>query len=655
MDKRLRIEKLVEQLNEASFAYYNGKSEILSDTEWDRFFDELKQLEEETGIILENSPTQQVSADEIVGQKEAHEYPALSLAKTKSISELVKWADQRSIWMSWKLDGLTLVVSYDQGKLTKVLTRGDGHRGTNITHLASGIQGIPSSIDYSGHLVIRGEALISYRDFEQYVLETGEDYANPRNLASGSLSLKNAQELKERKIHFRPFTLVDVEKEMNSWGERMSFLKQLGFDVVEHVFIEHPTEARVSEVLESFSTQVKNRVNPYPVDGLVIAYEDVLYAASGSVTGHHATRAGLAFKWQDQSKLSRLLHIEWSNAISTITPVAVFEPVELEGTTVKRASLANISECERLGIGSAGTVLEVVKANMIIPKVIAVKEKRGELVIPDRCPVCDHETEIHISTVSGTKTLKCLNPDCPAKALKKYVRFVSKQGMDIDGMSEATLARFISEGWIHQFSDIFGLKNHREEIENLDGFGQKSAENLLASLERSKTVRADKLMVALSIPLVGADVANRLLRAYPFEDLVALAKEKELDFFSQIDGIGPQKSEAFISWVREQANQKELEELFNWIEIENLSQIESNSALNGLTFVVTGEVHHFANRNELKEWIVQRGGKVVSAVSGSTSFLINNDVTSSSSKNTKAKSLGIPILSEEDFLERFDQ
>lgn len=653
MRKKERMLALIQQLNEASNAYYNGQREILSDQEWDRLFDELKALEEQTGLILPDSPTQKVSADEIVGQKEIHEFPALSLAKTKSVNELVKWADGHPIWMSWKLDGLTLVVTYEKGKLEKVVTRGDGHIGTNITHLVDGLFGIPKEIRYPGRLIVRGEAIISYVDFEQYVRETGENYANPRNLASGSLSLKKASEVLERKIHFRPFTLVHCDQEINSWGDRMGFLTKLGFDVVEHTFIEKPSEESVQKVLKQFSEKVKQRKNPYPVDGLVIVYEDIQYASSGTVTGHHATRSGLAFKWADQSKLSKLIRVEWSNAISTITPVAVFEPVELEGTTVQRASLANISECERLGIGSGGTEVEVIKANMIIPKVISVVKKVGNLEIPTLCPVCGKPTKIHVSEISETKTLKCSNAHCPAKALKKYVRFVSKQGMDIDGISEATLSTFIAQGWIQNYGDIYRLKDRKEAIENLDGFGLKSAENILTSLEKAQVVRGDKFLFALSIPLVGIDVASRLLRVYPLMELITLAKEKELDFFSHIDGIGPQKSEAFVCWMKDLNNQKEMEDLLSFLTIEDLQQVSHDSVLDGLTFVVTGEVHYFKNRNELKEWISARGGKVASVVSGSTDFLINNDIHSTSSKNEKAKSLGIPILSEADFMTRF--
>lgn len=648
-----QMKELIQRLNAASDAYYNGQAELLSDTEWDQLFDKLQNLEQTTGIILSNSPTHKVSADTVYGQKEEHLYPALSLAKTKSVSELVKWANGKKIWMSWKLDGLTLVVTYQKGKLLKIVTRGDGHIGTNITHLAQGIFGIPEHIDYQGELVIRGEALISYADFEQYIRETGEDYANPRNLAAGSLNLKKAQEVKRRNIHFRPFTLVYIDQTINCWGERMKFLTTLGFDVVEHICLLNSDEEHMQNAVEQFSKQVMERVNPYPVDGLVIVYDDILYAQKGNVTGHHATRAGLAFKWKDQSKITKLIGIEWSNAISTISPIALFEPIELEGTSVKRASLVNISECERLGIGDKGTVLEVIKANMIIPKILSVKQKVGQLVIPEKCPVCHAKTSIQISKVSGTKTLKCSNDDCPAKALKQYVRFVSKQGVDIEGINEATLARFIACGWIHSYADIYHLERYKDEIAQLDGFGEKSAFNIISSLIKAKKVRADKFLVALSIPLVGIDVARRLLKAYSFNELWQLAMVKEKDFLASIEGIGPQKSASFINFVQDPRKQEEVKKLLAIIEIEDLAN-NNNNSLAGLTFVITGELRHFPNRSALKELIQSQGGKVTSSISKATSFLINNDVNSTSTKNKKAKELAIPIISEAELCTRFN-
>lgn len=649
-----KMKELVARLNEASAAYYNGKAELMSDYQWDAMFDELKKLEEKTGTILDDSPTSNVSADTTAGQKEAHEYAALSLAKTKKVEDLVRWAQDRKIWLSWKLDGLTLVVTYDRGRLHKVVTRGDGHIGTNITHLASAIDGIASKISYKGHLVIRGEAVISYEDFNAFVMETGEDYANPRNLASGSLSLKDVEEVKRRKIHWIPFTLVHSDEPMDSWGAQMQWLDELGFKTIQRECIEQPSQENIQGVIDRWSDLVSQNRNPYPVDGLVINYDDVVYASSGEVTGHHATRAGYAFKWQDTAAETVLDHIEWSCAASAITPVAVFEPVELEGTTVRRASLCNISECIRLGIGEKGTVLSVIKANKIIPKVVSVNRKEGELIIPHVCPVCGSPATVDVSEVSGTKVLRCSNDACAARKLKKFTRFVSRQACDIDGISEATLARFINEGWISNNADIYRLVSHRDEIAQLEGFGDKSADNLVASITKARKVNDVRLLYALSIPLVGQDVVKRLLGAYPLEKLVEMAVSAESeDLFSTIDGIGQEKSSSFVRWFQNETNRKDFEDLLGEIEVVSTQIKAEGNRCEGMTFVVTGDVYQYKNRNELKAYIESQGGKVTGSVSKSTSFLINNDVNSTSSKNTKAKNLGIPILSEQDFIDQF--
>ncbi len=649
-----RMEYLVEKLNTASEAYYNGQSEQMTDYEWDALFDELKKLEEKTGIILENSPTNNVSADTITGAKEAHEFSALSLAKTKLPTDLEKWADMRPIWLSWKLDGLTLVATYDNGKLTKVVTRGDGHIGTNITHLSSAIQGILPKIKEKGHLVIRGEAVISYADFEKFRMESEEDYANPRNLASGSLALKDVDEVKKRNIHWIPFTLVYSEKEFHHWGEGMDYLESLGFTTVEHELIESPTLTNIESVIAKWTKKVTDFVNPYPVDGLVIAYDDSDYAKTGSVTGHHATRAGYAFKWKDESVVTKLSYVEWSCAASTITPVAVFEPVQLEGTTVKRANLCNISECERLGIGGAGTEIEVIKANKIIPKVIRVQKIVGNLEIPCECPVCGSKAEIHVSEESETKTLRCTNKECPAKELKKFTRFVSKAGMDIDGISEATLATFINEGWIKEFADIYKLEEHAKEIVELDGFGEKSMQNLSQSLQKARSREATKVIYALCIPLVGPDVAKKLLSTYSFKELISIARTTDdPTYFSHIDGIGPEKSSTFVEYFHDEKYSTIVDHLLEQITVIEEDLTSTGDKCKGLTFVVTGDVYQYKNRNELKAYIESQGGKVTGSVSKSTNYLINNDVNSSSSKNQKAKELNIPILSEEDFIAQF--
>ena len=653
------IQSLVEQLNAASDAYYNGREEIMTNYEWDAAFDRLKKLEEETGIILPDSPTQNVSADNLTGQKEEHEFPALSLAKTKKVAELAKWAENRPIWLSWKLDGLTLVVTYDNGKLTKVVTRGNGHIGTNITHLSKAIDGILQAIPYKGHLVIRGEAVISYPDFEQFNMEAEEEYANPRNLASGSLTLKNINEVKERHIRWIPFTLVYEEEEIISWGNRMAWLEQQGFKPVDRELIEQPTEANIQAVIDRWTERVTGKSSspfPYPVDGLVITYDDTAYAATGSVTGHHATRAGYAFKWQDESAETELEYIEWSCAASTISPVAVFKPVELEGTTVKRASLCNISECERLGIGDKGTKIAVIKANKIIPKVINVVERLGVFHIPEFCPVCQSATEVTESESSGTKTLHCTNTHCPAKQLKKFGRFVSKEGINIDGLSEQTIQKFINLGWVREYADLFHLNNHASELRTMDGFGDKSVSKLLTAIEKARDVEAHRLLFALNIPLIGRDVCNRLLSAYQIADLFHTATEATTeDVFATIAGIGPEKSASFVRWMKDKDNYSMLQQLLVELNISQSSSAPTGNSCEGLTFVITGDVHHYKNRNELKAYIESQGGKVTGSVSKSTSFLINNDVESSSGKNKKAKELSIPIISEEDFIARFVQ
>lgn len=654
-EKLLQMKSLVERLNQASDSYYNGKGELMTDYEWDALFDQLKRLEEETGEILPDSPTNRVSEDSIVGKKEEHEFAALSLAKTKQVSDLVKWAEDRPIWISWKLDGLTLVVTYDGGKLTKIVTRGNGHIGTNITHLAPAISGIPATISENGHLVVRGEAVISYTDFEQFIIESEGDYANPRNLASGSLTLKDIEEVKQRHIQWIPFTLVYTERELTSWGERMQMLKDLGMSPVERERIDHPTTENIQLEIDKFTEKVTSKKNPFPVDGLVICYDDTAYAATGSVTGHHATRAGFAFKWQDEHADTVLDHIEWSCAASTITPVAVFKPVELEGTTVQRASLCNVSECERLGIGDKGTRLQVIKANKIIPKVINITEVVGSFVIPAECPVC-HAPAVVRESERGTKTLHCTNAACPAKQLKKFARFVSKEGINIDGISEQTVWKFINHGFIREYADFYKLKNYAFEISCFEGFGKKSVSNLLESVEKSRHTDGRHLLYALNIPLCGGDVAKKLLSRYKVKELIETARLSMFDDeFASIDGIGPEKSAKFIAWFKDDVHFQHVQHLLSELIIEEQEPVETGNKCQGLTFVVTGDVHHYKNRNELKAYIESQGGKVTGSVSKSTNFLINNDAASQSSKNKKAHELNIPIITEDEFIEKFQE
>ena len=660
---KARIEELVSQLNAASEAYYGGRDEIMSNFEWDSKFDELSVLEAKTGYVLPESPTQNVSFSEeessVDGQKEAHEFPALSLAKTKSVQELQKWADGRPIWISWKLDGLTLVLTYDNGSLTKILTRGNGTIGTNITYMKDALAGFPLHLSYKGHMVVRGEATISYTDFERIndsLDDDEEKYANPRNLASGTLALdaKHLDKVRSRSLTFNAFTLVYLEEQLSSWGDRMAFLEREGFTTVEHELTDAES---LPDVIERWTQKVEHGEMDIPVDGLVITYDDTRYASSGSVTGHHATRAGLAFKWQDTSAISLLDHIEWSCAASVITPVAVFDPVQLEGTTVSRASLCNLSELERLGLGeNRKTTLEVIKANKIIPKVIKVIQPVGTFDIPSHCPVCDYPTEIVVSENSGTRTLHCTNAACPAKQLKIFTRFVSKEGMNIDGISEQTLARFINLGWISEYGDIYLLKDHIQQIANLEGFGERSAANMMRSIEKSRTVEAQRLLYALTIPMCGIDVCKRLLSAYPLEELISIASETtDTSYFAHIPGIGPEKSASFIRWFNDRKNQETVARLLGQLTVTQTAVQPAGKKCEGLTFVITGDVHHYKNRNELKAYIESQGGRVAGSVSGSTSFLINNDITSNSGKNKKAKDLGIEIISEDTFIERYAQ
>lgn len=645
-----RIKELVEQLNKASEAYYNGQDEIMSNYEWDAMFDELSALEEETGQVLPNSPTQNTGYESTSGKKEQHEFAALSLAKTKKIEEFVKWAEDYPIWLSWKLDGCTLVLTYDDGKLTKILTRGSGNMGTNITHLKNSMKGFPLEIPYKGHMVVRGEATISYSDFaaiNDMIEDEDEKYANPRNLASGTLNLDDVEEVKNRRVHFYAFTLVYIEENIVSWGKRMDYLAEMKFSVVDR---EKGDASSLPAMVEAWTKKVESGKMDLPVDGLVICYDDTDYASTGSITGHHATRAGYAFKWQDEAVESKLRYIEWSCAVSTISPVAVFEPVQIEGTTVSRASLCNLSEIERLGVGKECT-LEVIKANKIIPKCIAVKDAVGEVEIPKECPVCKAVTKIHVSN-SGTKTLHCTNPDCTAKNVQKFSRFVSKNAMDIEGLSVQTILRFINEGFIKEYADIYRLREHFDTIRELDGFGDKSCENLDNAIEKSRDIHPVNLIFALCIPMIGLDAAKKIINTVGFD--VFMDRMKAGIGFEDIDGIGGEKSNSILQWYINVNNQRILENLLSVIRVQKVEKVDTeNGRCVGMTFVITGDVHHFKNRDEFKAYVEAEGGKVAGSVSGKTNYLVNNDVESTSSKNKKAKSLGVPIISEDTFIEMF--
>ena len=652
--KKQRIEELVQQLNKASAAYYNGQDEIMSNYEWDGLFDELAALEQETGYILPESPTRNTGfSEEGSGAKETHEFPALSLAKTKQVEKLMEWAGEREIWLSWKLDGLTLVLTYDEGELTKILTRGNGTIGTNITFLKDAIGGFPKKINYQGHLVVRGEAAISYTDFAMIndtIEDDDEKYANPRNLASGTLNLDNPAEVKERHVVFHAFTLVHMDDSIVSWGERMDFLEKMGFTVVDREML---TAGELPEAVDRWTKRVENGQMDIPVDGLVICYDDTEYAASGSVTGHHATRAGLAFKWQDEAVDTRLSYIEWSCAVSTISPVAVFEPVQIEGTTVSRASLCNLSEIERLGLGH-NCVISVIKANKIIPKVIAVKDARGEVEIPKACPVCHAPTEIRISSHSGTKTLHCTNPECTAKNVKKFTRFVSKWGMDIDGLSIQTMLRFINAGFIHEFADIYHLREHSGQIMEMEGFGEKSVTNMEASIEKSRQVHPVNFIYALCIPFIGVDAGKKIVGTIGFDGFLERLEKGE--GFEDIDGIGAERSNSIRGWYGNERNRRQFTNLLKELKIEKVEPKKTEGGTcAGMVFVITGDVHHYKNRDEFKAYVESQGGKVTGSVSKKTTCLVNNDVESTSSKNKKAKELGIPIISEDEFIARYVQ
>ncbi len=652
-DYRKRCAELVKKLNESSEVYYNGGEEIIPNYEWDAMFDELAALEAQTGYILPDSPTQKTGFEENNGEKEPHEFPALSLAKTKQVSELVKWAEDKEVWLSWKLDGLTLVLTYDNGKLARILTRGNGAVGTNITYLKNSIKGFPLKIKYKGHLVVRGEAVISYSDFElinAMVEDDDEKYANPRNLASGTLSLDDPEKVKERRVCFHAFTLVYLEDPLVRWGERMDFLEREGFTVVDR---ERADAGSIPEAVERWSGKVERGEMDLPVDGLVICYDDTEYAAQGSVTGHHATKGGYAFKWQDVSALSKLLYVEWSCAASTISPVAVFEPVQLEGTTVSRASLCNLSEMERLGIGEECT-LEIIKANKIIPKCISVKEASGKVVIPSKCPVCGAETKIHTSEKSKTRTLHCTNPECSAKHVKKFTRFVSKTGMDIDGLSIQTILRFMNEGFIGDFADIYRLSKYADTIRQMEGFGDKSCENMMRAIEKSRVANPVSFIYALCIPMIGVDAGKKIVAQCGFEGfLERLGKGLG---FEDIDGIGPEKSGSALLWYENEKNRSSLKELLKEVTIEKVDlKPDKEGKCAGLTFVITGDVHHYKNRDGFKAYVEAGGGKVTGSVTSKTDYLVNNDAQSSSSKNRKAKELGIPIITEDEFVSRFGE
>jgi len=648
VDKKERIKELVDILNKASKAYYQDAKEIMSNFEYDALYDELVQLEKDTGIVLANSPTVNVGY-EVVSElpKEQHESPMLSLDKTKEVSVLADFAGDKKSLLSWKLDGLTVVLTYQQGKLFKAVTRGNGEIGEVITNNAKTFKNIPLSIPYEGRLVLRGEAIIKYSDFEKINREIEDaqaKYKNPRNLCSGSVRQLNSEITAKRNVNFIAFALISAENVdfKNSIEQQYLWLEQQGFEVVERKEV---TSSNMEETVKYFAEKIKEY--DYPSDGLVLMYDDIEYGLSLGRTAKFP-RNGIAFKWEDEQAETTLEYIEWSpSRTGLINPVAVFKPVELEGTTVTRASVHNISIMEELKLGDGDTI-KVYKANMIIPQISENVTKSGKCVIPEICPACGERTEI--KNDNGVKTLYCPNKQCPAKHVKLYSLFVSRNAMNIDGLSEETLEKFIDAGYIHEFADIFNLSRYQKEIVETPGFGQKSYDNLIDSLNKAREVELHALLYSLGIPNIG--VANAKLICKYFNNDIEKITHATAEELVKIDGIGDKMAVKFVEYFSDKENIKKFNNLLNELTIIKEENSEEQN-MTGLNFVVTGSVERFANRNEVKDYIEKRGGKVTGSVTSKTNYLINNDLLSNSSKNKKAKELGIEIINEEQFLERW--
>ena len=645
MDKIERMKELIPVLQKAGKAYYQEDREIMSNFEYDKLYDELETLEKETGITLAGSPTVSVGYEALEElPKEAHETPMLSLDKTKDVEALRAFIGDRKTLLSWKLDGLTIVLTYGDGKLQKAVTRGNGVVGEVITNNARVFKNIPLQISFKDNLVLRGEAIITYSDFKK-INEEIEDvdakYKNPRNLCSGSVRQLNNEITARRNVHFYAFSLVRAQGVdfRNSREQQFLWLKDQGFDVVEYRMVTRDT---LDEAMEYFSGQVVK--NDFPSDGLVALYDDIAYGDSLGTTAKFP-RNSYAFKWKDEVRETTLKEIEWSpSRTGLINPVAIFEPVELEGTTVSRASVHNISIMKELQLG-IGDKIQVYKANMIIPQIAENLTRSGNLEIPDTCPVCGKEARV--LKTNEVESLYCMNPDCQAKKIKSFTLFVSRDAMNIDGLSEATLEKFILKGFIKDFGDIFEIGRYREEIVNMDGFGEKSFDNLMASLERARHTTLPRLLYSLGIANIGLANAKVICKEfdYDLEKMIHATGEE----ISSIEGIGPVIAQSYTAYFADEENMRKLRHLLSHLELEAVKQ-ENRLTLEGKQFVITGSVEHFANRAQLKEYIEQRGGKVTGSVTSKTDYLINNDVTSNSSKNKKARELEIPILSEEDFL-----
>lgn len=645
-EKTQRIKELVKILNEAAKAYYQLDTEIMSNLEYDALYDELQELEKETGLILSGSPTQKVGY-EILSElpKERHAAPMLSLDKTKSVEDLAEWLKDKKGVMSWKMDGLTVVLTYEGGTLVKAVTRGNGEIGEVITNNAKVFANLPRSISYKNELVIRGEAVITYSDFDR-INATIEDidarYKNPRNLCSGSVRQLNNQITAERNVHFFAFNVLDtgdqaIDATMNS---KFGFLAEMGFEVVEHCDV---TAKTMADVVKRFADKIAT--NDFPSDGLVLSYDDVAYGRNLGRTAKFP-RDSIAFKWADEQAETILRHIEWSpSRTGLINPVAVFDPVSLEGTSVSRASVHNVSIVKQLALG-VGDTIKVYKANMIIPQISENLTKSGNTEIPGECPACHGETVI--KRENDVETLYCPNPGCPAKAIKLFTHFVSRNAMNIDGLSEATLEKFIDCGFLKELYDIYHIDRYREEIIKMEGFGEKSYDNMIASIDTSRETELARVLYGIGILNVGNATAKLICRHFK-NDIDAIMNADVADY-AEIEGIGEVIAEGIVAYFADANNIRVLREILKEVHVV-AEENDKEQDLAGKTFVITGSLNHFANRDEMKKLIEDRGGKVSGSVSAKTSYLINNDVMSSSSKNKKAKSLGIPIISEEDFLQ----
>ena len=641
-----RMKELVEKLDQAAKAYYQEDREIMSNQEYDSLYDQLEQLEKETGTVLTNSPTVRVGYEAVNElPKEEHPSPMLSLDKTKDREVLRGFIGNHKCLLSWKLDGLTIVLTYENGELVKAVTRGNGIVGEVITNNARVFKNIPLRIPYKGQLVLRGEAIITYSEFERINETIGDadaKYKNPRNLCSGSVRQLNNEITAKRNVRFYAFALVSAQNVdfSNSREQQFIWLKKQGFEVVEYKVV---TSVSLDEAMDYFSKTIVN--NDFPSDGLVVTYDDIAYGESLGSTAKFP-RNSFAFKWADEMRETRLLDMEWSpSRTGLINPVAIFEPVELEGTTVSRASVHNISIVKELQLG-IGDTIKVYKANMIIPQIAENLTRSGNLVIPDKCPVCGQEARIRKE--NDVETLYCMNPDCVAKKIKSFSLFTSRDAMNIDGLSEATLEKFIAMGFIHNFGDIFEIGRYKDQIVEMEGFGQKSFDNLMVSLEKAKKTTLAKVIYSLGITGIG--LANAKVICKYFDDDIEKIRHADEEEISAIEGIGPVIAGSMADYFKSAENNQKLDHLLSHLHLVH-EETSAEQVFAGKTFVITGSVEHFSNRSEAKEFIEARGGKVTGSVTKKTDYLINNDKTSASSKNKKAQELGIPILSEEDFLE----